>query len=54
MYWPCVVDRALSRVYPYMADMLTLAGRRAPSLRPGPAVSGWDHIQTPMPAEVWE
>ena len=41
-------------VYPYTADLLTLAGRRAPSLRPGPAVSGWDHIQTPMPVEVWE
>ena len=38
-------------VYPYT---LTLAGRNAPSLRLGPAVSGWGHIQTPMPAEVWE
>ena len=41
-------------VYPYTADLLTLAGRRAPSLGLRPAVSGWDHIQTSMPAEVWE
>ena len=38
-----------------MADLLTLVGRRAvsPAIL-GPAVSGWNNIQSPMSACVWE
>ena len=49
--WPGLSSGA----YAYTADLLTLAGRRAvsPAIL-GPAVSGWNNIQSPMSARVWE
>ena len=49
--WPGLSSGA----YAYTADVLTLAGMRAvsPAIL-GHAVSGWNNIQSPMSARVWE
>ena len=53
---PCLLWLGLpARAYAYTADLLTLAARRASRpVVPEPAVSGWDHVQSPMSADVWE
>ena len=53
---PCLLWLGLpARAYAYIADLLTLAARRASRpVVPEPAVSGWDHVQSLMSANVWE
>ena len=50
---PCLLWLGLPASY--TAYLLTLAARRASRpVVPEPAVSSWDHVQSPMSADVWE